>query len=213
MVYALLAMKLNWYREIERMAAEIKRLRSEVGLITKRYRGAQNEVQVMVTRLQAQPPLPIPPRDEAFCEDVVPTPPPAPPPPPPPPPPTPPPPTPSPDEDEAIDVVMKEPWSSSPKGPKRWEGNGRKRSVGGTKRTTIIPPPREKGVEKDRKEVEWKETEEDWKERIRTLYKTQDRERDLDGWNQTYDRWQKVLNKLPKEEFAFFIECQERRLK
>lgn len=58
----LMAVEVDWRREKETLLREIKRLRSEVGLMTRRCNNSRKEVHDMVKRLRTQPPPPIPQR-------------------------------------------------------------------------------------------------------------------------------------------------------
>lgn len=60
--HKLMAVEVDWRREKETLLREIKRLRSEVGLMTRRCNNSRKEVHDMVKRLQTQPPPPIPQR-------------------------------------------------------------------------------------------------------------------------------------------------------
>lgn len=58
--HKLMAVEVDWRREKETLLREIKRLRSEVGLMTRRCNNSRREIYDMVTRLRAQPPPPVP---------------------------------------------------------------------------------------------------------------------------------------------------------
>ncbi|KAL0630771.1 hypothetical protein Q9L58_010377 [Maublancomyces gigas] len=60
--HPLMAAEITWHRKMSTLEREIKRLRSEVGLMAKRYHGARSEINDMVTRLRARPPPPVPER-------------------------------------------------------------------------------------------------------------------------------------------------------
>ncbi|KAL0630614.1 hypothetical protein Q9L58_010541 [Maublancomyces gigas] len=60
--HPLMAAEITWHRKMSTLEREIKQLRSEVGLMAKRYHAARSEINDMVTRLQARPPPPVPER-------------------------------------------------------------------------------------------------------------------------------------------------------
>ncbi|KAL0636410.1 hypothetical protein Q9L58_004660 [Maublancomyces gigas] len=60
--HPLMAAEITRHRTTMKLECEIKRLRSEVGLMAKPYHGARQEVNDMVTRLRAQPQPPVPQR-------------------------------------------------------------------------------------------------------------------------------------------------------
>lgn len=60
--HPLIAVEINWHRDTSTLEREIKRLRSEVGLMPKQYHGEQREIRDMAGRLRAQPPPPVPER-------------------------------------------------------------------------------------------------------------------------------------------------------
>lgn len=68
--HKLLAVEVDWRRERETLLREIKRLRSEVGLMTRRCNNSRKETQDMVTRLRIQPPPPVPRRPVDMREQV-----------------------------------------------------------------------------------------------------------------------------------------------
>lgn len=57
------AIEVDWYREKDSYVREIRRLRAEVGILTKRFNGARKEIQYLVTVLKAQPPPAVPKRE------------------------------------------------------------------------------------------------------------------------------------------------------
>lgn len=60
--HKLMAIEVDWRREKETLLREIKRLRSEVGLMARRCNNSRKEIHDMVTMLRAQPPPPVPKR-------------------------------------------------------------------------------------------------------------------------------------------------------
>lgn len=60
--HKLMAIEVDWRREKEILLREIKRLRSEVGLMARRCNNSRKEIHDMVTRLRTQPPPPVPKR-------------------------------------------------------------------------------------------------------------------------------------------------------
>lgn len=71
--HKLIAVEAEWRREKSSLLREIKRLRSEVNLMTKQYNNSQREVKDMVRRLKAQPPPPIPkrPTDRNYGKSTI----------------------------------------------------------------------------------------------------------------------------------------------
>lgn len=63
--------EIAWLKEKETLTGEIERLRSEVGVMARRYRGARRETQDLVMRLQAQPPPPVPQRLGCTHQGIV----------------------------------------------------------------------------------------------------------------------------------------------
>lgn len=84
-------------------------------------------------------------------------------------------------------------------------GHGRKRSAGGTKRTEVKSPPRER--EKGGDVVEEEETEEDMGRRVRKLY-GEIMELVKDGKNKSWDEGREILSKIPRKEYEYFLVLQ-----
>lgn len=66
--HKLMAIEVDWRREKETLLREIKRLRSEVGLMARRCNNSRKETHDMVTRLRTQPPPPVPKRPADIWE-------------------------------------------------------------------------------------------------------------------------------------------------